>query len=300
MFINKFNDHQLNSNYNEQININNINGIIYSNQINNNYTIPNNTMGNIFNTQPIYIDNINKNIIYNNNFINNTYFINNQNNIQNMNTNTKNNYSQFSNSNSTNKNTKEERKLNPKNYLIKMFGRDGWICKFCTNFNFETRNKCNRCQAIKMPKTKEEINKKKEKNKKNKKKVKERKTDWLCLNCQNLNYGFRKNCNRCKIERKEEFPSIYLEPNQKINGNKNNVILMNNFSRLQQIMNNNNMQNNINNNVQNNMNANDFMNNNLNYNINNNNKMKNNSEFGENNFIENKAIFNNNYVNFTK
>ena len=111
-----------------------------------------------------------------------------------------------------------------------MFGRLGWICRQCNNFNFETRNRCNRCQVIKMPKTKEEINKKKEK--KNKKKAKERKTDWLCLNCQNLNYGFRKNCNRCKIERKPEFPSIQLEQNQKINGVNNNMILMNNFNRI--------------------------------------------------------------------
>ena len=52
------------------------------------------------------------------------------------------------------------------------------------------------------------------------------------MNCQNLNYGFRKNCNRCQIQRKEEFPSIYLEPNQKINGN-NNIIINNNLFNLQ-------------------------------------------------------------------
>jgi len=231
MYINKFNPHQLNNNYNELININNINGMFYTNQIKNNYTNPNNIIGNMLNNPPIYIDNINKNIIYNNNFINNTYLINNQNDIQNMNTKIKNNYSQFNNNNSPKENTKEERKLNPKDYLIKMFGRDGWICKLCTNFNFETRNKCNRCLAAKNPKTIEEINKKNEenKNKKNKKKVKERKTDWLCLNCQNLNYGFRRNCNRCKIQRKDEYPSIYLQPNQKIIGN-NTIITCNNFN----------------------------------------------------------------------
>ena len=177
-----------------------------------------------------------------------------------------------------------------------MFGRLGWICRQCNNFNFETRNKCNRCQAIKMPKTKEEINKKKEKNKKNKKKVKERKTDWLCLNCQNLNYGFRKNCNRCKIERKEEYPSIYLEPNQKINGNNNNIIMMNNFNRLQLSMSNNminKMKEIINDNTANNNN------NNQNSNFNNNiNQMANLSNLGENNFVENKEFFNNNFINF--
>ena len=192
--------------------------MIYNNQINNIY---NNTIGNMFNNQIIYIDNMNKNIIYNNNFINNTYFINNQNNIQNMNANIKNNYSQFTNSNGMKDNSKDKRKLNPKDYIIKMFGRDGWICKLCTNFNFESRNKCNRCLALKNPKTIEEINKKNEenKNKKNKKKEKGRKTDWLCLNCKNLNYGFRRNCKRCKIQRNDEYPSIYLQPNQKIIGN---------------------------------------------------------------------------------
>jgi hypothetical protein len=199
--------------------------MIFNNQFNNNY---NNTNGNVFNNQPIYIDNINKNIIYNNNFINNTYFINNQNNIQNMNTNIKNNYSQFNKRKGMKDNSKEQRKLDPKDYTIKMFGRDGWICKLCTNFNFESRNKCNRCLARKNPKTIEEINQKNQENKKNKKKVKERKTDWLCLNCQNLNYGFRRNCNRCKIQRKDEYPSIYLQPNQKIIGN-NKIVTYNNF-----------------------------------------------------------------------
>lgn len=28
----------------------------------------------------------------------------------------------------------------------------------------------------------------------------QRKGDWVCLYCQNLNYSFRKKCNRCKIQ----------------------------------------------------------------------------------------------------
>ena len=43
-----------------------------------------------------------------------------------------------------------------------MFGRTGWICNKCNNFNFESRNRCNRCFCNKDPKTIEEINKKKE------------------------------------------------------------------------------------------------------------------------------------------
>lgn len=30
------------------------------------------------------------------------------------------------------------------------------------------------------------------------KKLVERKGDWVCKCCQNLNFAFRKNCNRCK------------------------------------------------------------------------------------------------------
>jgi hypothetical protein len=207
--------------------------------------------------------NINRNIYYNNNFINNTYLINSNpnqelniqnfskynNNINMNNINSNNNMNMMNNINTKfnnnminnnliNNTSQEEKQLEPKDYLIKMFGRIGWICKQCNNFNFETRNKCNRCLAIKNPKSLEEINKKKDENKKNKKKVKERKTDWLCLNCQNLNYGFRKNCNRCQIQRKEEFPSIYLEPNQKINGKNTTNIINNNFFNLQYGLNN--------------------------------------------------------------
>ena len=140
------------------------------------------------------------------------------------------------------------RNINPDNYLIKMFGRLGWICRYCNNFNFETRDKCNRCQSIKNPILKEEMTKNKENKKKLKKKKKERKTDWLCLNCNNLNYGFRYYCNRCSIERKIYFPAIYLEPNQKINGANNNEIIMNNLklfhSNLNDYINNSNQINN--------------------------------------------------------
>ena len=103
--------------------------------------------------------------------------------------------------------------LDPKDYLIEMFGRKGWICKKCDNFNFETRNKCNRCFYAKEPKTIEEINKlKKEREEKKKNKVKNtgKRSDWICLNCQNLNYGFRRICNRCHIERQEDFPTVKI------------------------------------------------------------------------------------------
>ena len=232
-YENKKINEKLNNMDQEYINIQNINN---SKNENNNIIQNNiNKMDNQNNNINLFNNNRNNN--YNNNYINLNNQINNNQNNQNMELNNSDNFKnifQFNNAINNNINNfgMEEKKLNPEDYLVKMFGRIGWICRQCNNFNFETRNKCNRCQAIKMPKTKEEINKKKEKNKKNKKKIKERKTDWLCLNCQNLNYGFRKVCNRCKIERKEEYPSIFLEPNQKINGNNNNFILMNNYNNL--------------------------------------------------------------------
>ena len=118
---------------------------------------------------------------------------------------------------------KDTDNLNQDNYLTIMFGKLGWICRLCNNFNFKTRNICNRCKALKTPKTIEEINMEKEIKKNQKKKIKEKRTDWLCLNCQNINYFFRKICNRCKIERKKEFPSIYLLHHENLKGkNKNN------------------------------------------------------------------------------
>ena len=120
--------------------------------------------------------------------------------------------------------------LNPDDYIIQMFNRFGWVCFHCNNFNFFTRKKCNRCQAIKMPKTKEEIFNQKYK-KKNKKK-KERKLDWICLNCKNLNFGFRKICNKCKIEKKDYFPLVYFEPCAIISNNNNKIIFMNHLNKM--------------------------------------------------------------------
>jgi hypothetical protein len=32
----------------------------------------------------------------------------------------------------------------------------------------------------------------------------QREGDWVCYNCQNLNFSFRKKCNRCKVQTKEQ------------------------------------------------------------------------------------------------
>ena len=35
------------------------------------------------------------------------------------------------------------------------------------------------------------------------KSIKERKGDWLCRLCSNLNFAFRKECNRCKVPKEK-------------------------------------------------------------------------------------------------
>lgn len=43
-------------------------------------------------------------------------------------------------------------------------------------------------------------------------------TDWVCTNCNNLNFSFRQKCNRCKVQSREDNDRIlqggyrYYEP----------------------------------------------------------------------------------------
>lgn len=150
--------------------------------------------------------------------------------------------------------------LNPNDYIVKMFGRFGWVCRICNNFNYETRIKCNRCHKMKAPKMKKEIFNGIGKRKTKKKNVK--KFDWFCLNCQNINYSFRENCYKCKIGKKNEyFPSKYLVPNKKINDDNTRIMLMKTFDEMKICLNNNENHDNINNFVNNNKN--NYTNNNI-------------------------------------
>ena len=95
-----------------------------------------------------------------------------------------------------NKNKGKENAFPEEEYSTQMFGKKGWICVLCNNFNFETRIMCNRCKALKNPKKivnakykiKDEINQNNE----------GENYDWICSKCQNFNYSFRTICNRCK------------------------------------------------------------------------------------------------------
>ena len=106
---------------------------------------------------------------------------------------------------------KNSENLEKVEYLVEMFGRKGWICKLCNNFNYETRSKCNRCGIIKKPKKIIDLKSKIEHKDINYNNIhinKERnnkKGDWICINCRNLNYSFRTVCNRCKIPKINPF-----------------------------------------------------------------------------------------------
>ncbi len=55
---------------------------------------------------------------------------------------------------------------------------------------------------------KKEYIKDKNKNENKKKNFEERKGDWLCLFCNNLNFSFRTKCNRCKMAKKQAVKKI--------------------------------------------------------------------------------------------
>ena len=120
-----------------------------------------------------------------------------------------------------NEQSTQKKDIKDDDYVIEMFGRVGWICDQCNNFNYDTRNKCNRCGIPKSPKKISKLKRKLENKKKEqmkmqqaqqkktpdeddkKKKLKERKGDWTCSKCGNLNFSFRIICNRCQLPKKD-------------------------------------------------------------------------------------------------
>ena len=109
-----------------------------------------------------------------------------------------NNQPQYKNRNNQcvqNNKVKQRNKKIIDEYNIEMFGRHGWICKLCNNFNYDTRKKCNRCHVVKKPKKiveylLEEQNK-----------TLIYKNFWHCKYCGNYNYSFRIICNRCQAKK---------------------------------------------------------------------------------------------------
>ena len=57
-------------------------------------------------------------------------------------------------------------------YIFEKFGKRGWQCEKCNNFNFESRKKCNRCGIDKQPKSLQKIKEENELNNNGEKKKK--------------------------------------------------------------------------------------------------------------------------------
>jgi hypothetical protein len=64
----------------------------------------------------------------------------------------------------------------------------------------------------------------------------ERKGDWLCPKCRNLNFAFRLICNRCQLPKSEgnnnTMPNNMNPPNLNMNMNMNNLMNQNNYFNL--------------------------------------------------------------------
>ena len=99
------------------------------------------------------------------------------------------------------------------------FPDGGWVCSFCQNYNFFGRVKCNRCDKEKSKDDMEgkpkhllrfdDENSSSDKSPKKKKILAERAGDWVCAFCKNLNFAFRKQCNRCMKNKDEVCAIIY-------------------------------------------------------------------------------------------
>ena len=183
-------------------NNNNINNLI------NNFTF-NNSNNNINFNMNNSFTNLGENFSVNyaqSDIVNNIMF-NNNNNIKEYLNNALNNESENNPKNVVQKIKKKKKKKKKKvddEYTVEMFGRRGWICEGCNNFNYESRKNCNRCKIPKKPLKKSLILD----NKGNKIIGNlinaNHKDDWNCYNCGNINYAFRLNCNRCQMK-KDDF-----------------------------------------------------------------------------------------------
>lgn len=97
------------------------------------------------------------------------------------------------------------------------FPDGGWVCSSCQNYNFMGRVKCNRCQKqksktdfngkpkhlLKKPNTEGE-EEPQTSEEEPRKVLTERAGDWVCQHCRNLNFSFRKMCNRCSLARSQQ------------------------------------------------------------------------------------------------
>ena len=103
------------------------------------------------------------------------------------------------------KKQKTKKKKKPTDeYTIEVFGRLGWICEYCINFNYKSRKKCNRCKKLKAAIKKEKLLDENGINIINTLINGNHKEDWNCSYCRNINYSFRTICNRCQNPKEKE------------------------------------------------------------------------------------------------
>ena len=144
---------------------------------------------------------------------------------------------QFENENE--KANEKENEMEKEKYVFEKFGKMGWECEKCSNFNFESRTICNRCEAPKQPKSLEQIKIENEQKsvERKKKPLIERKGDWQCPICHNLNFAFRQSCNRCKLS-KEVYLKIISQQVFNDKNMNNGMNVRNSYTGSTQIINN--------------------------------------------------------------
>ena len=98
----------------------------------------------------------------------------------------------------------KKKKLND-DYTIEIFGRRGWVCQNCNNFNYESRKTCNRCKIVKTAIKKSVLLTTDNGNQILNNLINDdSKKEWNCKNCGNINYSFRIICNKCQIPKEIE------------------------------------------------------------------------------------------------
>ena len=80
--------------------------------------------------------------------------------------------------------------------------KDDWVCAACNNVNFSWRTECNSCGKAKEGNVKAYKSSGRENNRSNQRRERPRQerhgqNDWECPACNNINFSFRTECNRC-------------------------------------------------------------------------------------------------------
>ena len=81
--------------------------------------------------------------------------------------------------------------------------KDDWVCASCENVNFSWRKECNSCGKSKDGNVKEYKSSFRNDNRSNNRRERPRqenhsRNDWECPACNNINFSFRTECNKCR------------------------------------------------------------------------------------------------------